>query len=977
MKVSDNKRNRSDSASILLWLMLVLIPAFAFFQALTYLDQSTGAVEKATVAQNLGKLRRELKAVVDDRTYLAGIFSQAFLECETQKKFCQVVTEKMALNGIEMTMVTWNADGSPGINNLRSNDPRMEEWKKAGQSLRRLLRHADFPDRIDVAASLGPLFGRQFYISGRIAQHVFVAPTLFTFDVASQSDLSWLASDNRFAVAIKLKRSELAKRSGLREFVRRNASAYLNFAMVSNGRIRGPKSYRLLAARGAAQTLKKNAGADCVAIGNEMYALEQIGKNTWLLFSQKISSRFLHSGKKALLIILILLLLYLVSGLSAVKLEDYSLLGQISVLLFITAGLPCIFLGFASLSYFSQKKMLLVNEKNQEMIAQLYRIDKGVLTENSRLLGRIYRGIADLRPALLGYLPKNIGVNLFQHHFKSDLLSSLQIVRDHPSSLPPAGNDYQGATALTVLAAGRPEQEIELMEILANQALSMFNEVSDRIDIPADKAYMVEMYMQKPLVAVLRDLVMLRNTIGKVGWGSIPHLFFAAPVSAVKQGLYDHIVLVTFFADAVIRDIVQRFAMEAQKNSWGGELFFQHRGNVYPDEKYQSDRLAIDVLLGKCSTFPPAEPVLVSFRDQNYLFVGLTGNFLKDVSLIALYPMLHIETMIVKEARELVLIWLVVIALIFCLLLIFYLHLLQPVASLHRAAVALEERDFAFRLGDLGNDEFGEMAQIFNSSIADFEELQIASIVQARLVPSRELRSGHFCCYGASLPMAQLGGDYFDFFVVDDSHFVVVLGDVAGHGVGASLIMAMAKAGVICSREDAANPAAVLGRLHQMIHSVRNKMQRKVMTLQYLFVNNVTGAAVYANAGGCSPLLLSNNGATVDEINLMAPVLGGFARSKFSNLELKLEQNSAMVFFTDGFVEVRNHRDEEMGYHGFHQLLRDCRASEARVFYEQVWQRFQAWLGGARCQDDLTIVIVTRADQPVLSSELLKIENSS
>lgn len=284
----------------------------------------------------------------------------------------------------------------------------------------------------------------------------------------------------------------------------------------------------------------------------------------------------------------------------------------------------------------------------------------------------------------------------------------------------------------------------------------------------------------------------------------------------------------------------------------------------------------------------------------------------------------------------------------------------MPLTALQTGAIAIRQRDFSFRLAGLSNDEFGEMARIFNSSMADFEELSLAGIVQARLLPQQGISDSRFDLFGRSIPMTEMGGDYFDYFQTGDNRLVVMAGDVAGHGVGASLIMAMAKAGVLRCSDCLDNPATVLTRLHQIVFASRSRAQRKVMTFQYLYYNPVDGAGVYANAGACSPVLVDHEKGTAHEITLQAPVLGGFKKSSFANLNLQLQPGQAIVFYTDGMVETMNPAGKEIGYDGFKQILLAAYDTDARRYYDNIYQKYREWLAGGQTQDDLTLVILLR-----------------
>jgi len=299
---------------------------------------------------------------------------------------------------------------------------------------------------------------------------------------------------------------------------------------------------------------------------------------------------------------------------------------------------------------------------------------------------------------------------------------------------------------------------------------------------------------------------------------------------------------------------------------------------------------------------------------------------------------------------------------LFCLILAAWLaqilsqSFLNPLNSLQEAAIAIEKRNFSHRTGELGKDEFGETAAIFDDVMVGLEELAVAKVVQESLFPAGALCHGHFHIYGKSLAMAELGGDYFDYFLVDDGQVAALLGDVAGHGVGAALIMAMAKAGIIKCRDQLKTPVKLLERLHNLIYSSKTRKQKKIMTFQYLTADCTTGKAVYSNAGGCSPIFCSNGRAA--EITLAGAALGSFKKAKLQQLDIEFKSGDLLVFYTDGIIEARNSAGVELGYVEFARLVEKSAGPDPETVYNKICKGYYKHIAGMEAQDDLTLVVI-------------------
>jgi sigma-B regulation protein RsbU (phosphoserine phosphatase) len=219
-------------------------------------------------------------------------------------------------------------------------------------------------------------------------------------------------------------------------------------------------------------------------------------------------------------------------------------------------------------------------------------------------------------------------------------------------------------------------------------------------------------------------------------------------------------------------------------------------------------------------------------------------------------------------------------------------------------------------------------------------------------------KHGRFVIFGKSISMSELGGDYFDFFAVDDRHCALLAGDVAGHGVAAALIMAMAKAGIISSSHLLQSPSELLQALHSMIIASRGNQQKKVvMTFQYLYVDSHSGTGRYANAGACSPMLLQQNGRIISELTQTSSPLGVFNHSRFDEMEYQPADGDAIVFYTDGIIEARSPENQVIGYEGFKEILQKAYHPDPQLFYQQIYAAYIEHIGSSEPQDDLTIII--------------------
>ena len=235
------------------------------------------------------------------------------------------------------------------------------------------------------------------------------------------------------------------------------------------------------------------------------------------------------------------------------------------------------------------------------------------------------------------------------------------------------------------------------------------------------------------------------------------------------------------------------------------------------------------------------------------------------------------------------------------------------------------------------------------------EDLSVATTVQENLFPLDSLKHNRALIWGKSVTMTRLGGDYFDYFPLNDKEVGVLMGDVAGHGVPAGFLMAMAKATVMLSEEDKNNPSKLLSSIHKVFFHVKSKKIKRMMTCVYFCINTETGAYTMANAGHCYPAFIDNKG-NVSLLEINGTPLGITKRARFVNSEGKFENNSYMLLYTDGMLEAHNDKGESIGVDRFTELVSNSYSDDPETFYSRIFAGYKKW--SPLADDDITMVLV-------------------
>lgn len=957
-------KQRSWFARLYLFFALVFLPAIGLYEGLVYFAGSRKNIEISHAAQEMVKIRNDLILHADESRFLVNRMNRMLMSATGPQDFADALRKFIVQNKLKIEFAVYSIHGNLAADNFINKTETRAKWAEAGVFLRTVLFAGNSQARFSAIDSLRPLLGRNFFVPEGKTNDSYVAGSFYQTDFNQDRFRCWVAGNEKCLVAARVSPEELLRKTGLRSFAASFTHGRIKFESFStahNSHVGSPENS--LFARVAYSRLVENPGLEFVTIDNRLFSRVRIDDEKWVLIIYQLDSggsRYGYIVVSGVLLLLFLLIWLHRTGFLQGGLENLPLLIQICFLMAFSAGIPLVILGSVAVDYFNNKKTALMRSQNQQMVSFAQQIDRSIQIEHARCTRLIRESAGSLADSLARNEPSEKIVGLFKEKLKPVFINAHIIQTEILETEKNQGISGRKKAIYRDFASDMHPGDREIINVLGAQHLAALNSTIPD-EPPVDKLYLLEAIFQRPMDMIVRDLLTAEGRMTEAGWGMRKISVFALAVNVLTNNYFDHYVFISILSSVLQEHYVTRNLHDAIRNHWGF-TFFAARDRFFLNEQKSLDHFPeISQLFARVSAYPLPEPEIVDYQKEKHLFVGLKGHLAEDMKFCVLYPVSRIDHAITEEAGELLYPAVLGLAIVMFMVLILYLNLLLPVNRLHEAAQALDNRDASFRLPEGSGDEFSDMARIFNASIAEFEELQIASIVQKRLYPSRPLQVKGFSIFGKCMPMVELGGDYFDYFPIDDENFVLMLGDVAGHGVGASLLMAMAKAGVICGRDVYKDPASVLCRLHQIIFSIKNKVQRKVMTFQYLLVNSSNLSLLYANAGGCSPAIVDPESGCVEELRHNGPVLGGFRKTAYSNMELKIRSGQAIILYTDGMVESRNETGCELGYQGLFQLFATCYDLDAAVYYRKIMTAYENWLGNASAGDDMTLIVMVCA----------------
>ena len=236
-------------------------------------------------------------------------------------------------------------------------------------------------------------------------------------------------------------------------------------------------------------------------------------------------------------------------------------------------------------------------------------------------------------------------------------------------------------------------------------------------------------------------------------------------------------------------------------------------------------------------------------------------------------------------------------------------------------------------------------------------DLERAAEIQRHLLPSKNPEIDGLDVAGYNAACRTVGGDYYDFFPYPDGRLALVIGDVAGKGLGAALLMSSLHARAHVIFETAERVDQQISRLNRS--TATNCPGNCFISFFVAVLDPASDELAYCNAGHNPPLLLRRNGE-VESLDATGIPLGISRNAAYEQKTCRLEQGDVLVLFTDGVTEAMAANMEEFGEHRLLALMRRPGHGEALDMIEELKKELSSFMGGAPPSDDITLVVACR-----------------
>jgi sigma-B regulation protein RsbU (phosphoserine phosphatase) len=237
-------------------------------------------------------------------------------------------------------------------------------------------------------------------------------------------------------------------------------------------------------------------------------------------------------------------------------------------------------------------------------------------------------------------------------------------------------------------------------------------------------------------------------------------------------------------------------------------------------------------------------------------------------------------------------------------------------------------------------------------------ELEIASQLRAALLPRQVPQVPGYDVSAFFRPSPQVGGDYYDFFRIDEGHLGLLVAAVSGRGVPASIIMTETKALVMSEAVGAISPSKALCRVNRVLY--QDIKRGMFITLFYAILDPRASTLTCASAGHNPMVLWRKASDACQQINPIGIALGFDKGPLFDRTiqeqSVDLSKGDRFALYTDGIVESMNRKNEPFGKQRFYRRMKELANSPSSDFLSKLIADVDAHQGDAPQRNDLTIL---------------------
>lgn len=271
---------------------------------------------------------------------------------------------------------------------------------------------------------------------------------------------------------------------------------------------------------------------------------------------------------------------------------------------------------------------------------------------------------------------------------------------------------------------------------------------------------------------------------------------------------------------------------------------------------------------------------------------------------------------------------------------------------------------------DLGNafNHMAEQVQNYITNLASVTaekerirtEIEVASRLQADMLPRAENAFAdrkEFVLDASMTPAKGVGGDFYDFFLLDEDHLVLVMADVSGKGVPAALFMVVSR---MLIRSHIMSGVSLTQAVEEMNDSLCKNNKNGMFVTAWIGVLTIsTGELAFINAGHCRPLIRHADGFCEYVTFLSGLVLAGMEEAEYKQSQIHLKKGDTILLYTDGVTEATSVKKELYGEKRLRRAAGVLFPLTPKELLGRIWEDVDRFQRDAEQFDDITMLAVT------------------
>lgn len=299
----------------------------------------------------------------------------------------------------------------------------------------------------------------------------------------------------------------------------------------------------------------------------------------------------------------------------------------------------------------------------------------------------------------------------------------------------------------------------------------------------------------------------------------------------------------------------------------------------------------------------------------------------------------------------------------------------KPIRQLEKATRTVAAGDLQAVIPVIpGEDEVAHLAASFASMLAELKtymktlqetavtreriasELRIANSIQMGLIPTRFPDNQEFELFAILEPAREVGGDFYDFFFLDEEQktLCLVIGDAADKGIGAAMFMAITRTLLRALAKENQEPAILVSRLNEELAS--NNETCMFVTLFCAVVHIPTGYCIYANGGHCLPVIIHPDSSLDKLSDAKGAAVGGMEGMQYTEGAYQLRAGDVLFLYTDGVTEAANREKALFGEMRMNQELAQITPGTVSELLQRLRDSVRVFADNAEQSDDITML---------------------